>query len=112
MEISSINARAMMVPMDLAQNQTSSSSKASDVKKVSQQFEAILMRQFLSKSVSSMMDSENSPSGDVYGYFLTDVLSQKLAEGGGLGVGKVLERQLSPAGMSASNGPAQANVKS
>ena len=99
-----------MVPLDLAQNATPTAGNSSDVKKVSQQFEAILMRQFLSKSVSSMMDSENSPSGDVYGYFLTDVLSQKLAEGGGLGIAHVLQRQLSPTAKSAAGATPQSNL--
>jgi flagellar protein FlgJ len=65
-------------------------------KVVSGQFEAILLKQFLNDSVSSMMGGDNSPSGSVYGYLLTDVLSQKLGASGGMGISKVIEQQLSP----------------
>jgi Rod binding domain-containing protein len=33
---------------------------------------------------------------DVYGYMLTDAMSQSLAKGGGLGLASVLEQQLTP----------------
>ena len=84
----------MNVPLALqAQQGSSQNQNAKQAHQVAQQFEAILTRQFLSKTVSSMMDSDKSPGGDVYGYFLTDVLAQKMSEGNGLGLGKVLERQ-------------------
>jgi Rod binding domain-containing protein len=75
-------------------------------KVVAGQFEAILLRQFLSDSVGSMMGGENSPAGSVYGYLLTDVLSQKLAAGGGMGISKVIEQQLAPRGQTAAPGAA------
>ena len=102
MQISSITAQTALAPLNNGTGIPSGKSPVSQGKQVAQQFEAILMRQFLSKSVSSMMDSDNSPGGDVYGYFLTDVLAQKLTEGGGLGLGKVLEKQFSAPGQSAS----------
>ena len=89
----------MNVP--LALQSASDKATPSQGKAVAQQFEAILTRQFLSKTVSSMMDSDKNPAGDVYGYFLTDVLAQKLSEGGGLGLGKVLEKQFGNAGQAA-----------
>ncbi len=71
--------------------------QAEQVKAVSGQFEAILLRQFLQESVGSIMGGkEGGASAGVYGYLLTDVLASKLAEGGGLGLGRVLEHQLSP----------------
>lgn len=71
------------------------------VKAVSGQFEAILLRQFLQESVSGLMGGENAgPSGNVYGYLLTDVLASKLSEGGGLGLSNILEKQLTPHGRS------------
>ena len=75
-------------------------------KVVSEQFDAILLRQFLSDSVGSMMGGQDSPSGSVYGYLMTDVLAQKLAAGGGMGISKVIEQQLSPPGQSAGAGAA------
>lgn len=71
--------------------------QAEQVKAVSGQFEAILLRQFLQESVGSIMGGkEAGASAGVYGYLLTDVLATKLAEGGGLGLGQVLQHQLSP----------------
>lgn len=65
------------------------------------QFEAILLRQFLQDSVGKIMGGHDSgPQGGVYGYLLTDVLASKLAEGGGLGLSRVLQQQLSPQGVS------------
>jgi Rod binding domain-containing protein len=61
------------------------------------QFEAILLRQFLQESVGKIMGGQDGGAqGGVYGYFLTDVLASKLADGGGLGLGRVLRQQLSP----------------
>jgi len=65
-------------------------------KQASRQFEAILMRQFLSTSVGAMLGGEQSSSGSVYGYMLTDVLAQKLSDGNGLGLSKMIETQLTP----------------
>ena len=67
------------------------------VKAAAGQFEAILLRQFLQESVGKIMNPTGSDAGGgVYSYLLTDVLAGKLAEGGGLGLGKVLEQQLGP----------------
>ena len=75
-------------------------------KVVAGQFEAILLRQFLSDSVGSMMGGQDSPAVNVYGYLLTDVLSQKLAASGGMGISKVIEQQLAPRGQTAAPGAA------
>jgi flagellar protein FlgJ len=72
---------------------------AEQVRAVAAQFEAILLRQFLQESVGSMMGGAKAgPEGNVYGYLLTDVLAGKLAEGGGLGLARVLQQQLTPRG--------------
>jgi Rod binding domain-containing protein len=71
---------------------------AAQRKAVAGQFEAILLRQFLSGSVGSMLGGDDSAAGSVYGYMLTDVLSQKLAQGSGMGLGKMIEKQLTPTG--------------
>ena len=62
------------------------------VKKVSQQFESILIRQFLSESMKSLL--EEGPSGQVYGYMLTDSLADSISKGGGLGLCSVFQAQL------------------
>ena len=62
-------------------------SPKAQAKVVSQQFESVLLKQFLDKSVGSMMGS--GAGSDVYGYMLTDALSQSLAKGGGLGLSSI-----------------------
>lgn len=68
------------------------SQKPEEIKKASQQFESILIRQFLSESMKSLL--ENGPSGQVYGYMLTDSLADSISKGGGLGLCSVLQAQL------------------
>lgn len=70
--------------------------EAADRKKVSQQFEAILVRQLLGKTMSSMLGSKESTAGSVYGDMLTDSMATQLSAGLGLGLGRMLERQLAP----------------
>jgi Rod binding domain-containing protein len=65
-------------------------------KKAAAQFEAILVRQMLSSSVGSMMGGEGKTAGMMYGDLMTDVLAQKLTAGQGLGLGKMIETQLTP----------------
>ena len=73
---------------------------AAEVKKAASQFEAIILRQLLAPSIEPVMSGgmggEGKDSGGgVYGYMLTDVLATSLAQGGGLGWGRLLEKQLS-----------------
>jgi Rod binding domain-containing protein len=75
---------------------------AEQAKAAAGQFEAILLRQFLQESIGSMMGCDKAGAeGNVYGYLLTDVLASKLASGGGLGLSKILQQQLTPRGASA-----------
>jgi len=84
-------------------------SPAQQRKAAATQFEAILLRQFLNDSMTSLMGGEDSPSGSVYGYMLTDVMAGKLAQGGGMGLGKIIQQQLTPRGDSAA-GPASSEA--
>jgi Rod binding domain-containing protein len=76
---------------------------------VAGQFEAILLRQFLSKSVGSMMGGEDNAQGSIYGYLLTDTLAQSMASGGGLGMAKMIEQQLTPRGQPAAAAATKGN---
>jgi len=69
---------------------------AADRKKVSQQFEAILVRQLLGKTMTKMLGSGDSTANSVYGDMLTDTLATQLTAGQGLGLGRMLEKQLTP----------------
>jgi flagellar protein FlgJ len=72
--------------------------EAAQRKQVAGQFEAILVRQMLGKSVGSMLGGDAGVAGTVYGDMMTDVLAQKLTAGGGLGLAPMIERQLTPRG--------------
>lgn len=99
MDISAVDTTLASMPGGvLGQRVRSTNSPETQRKAAASQFEAILLRQFLNDSVGSMMGGEKSAQGSVYGYLLTDVLSQKLAQGGGLGLAKTIEQQLTPPG--------------
>jgi len=71
------------------------------IKKAASQFEAIILRQMLAPSMESMMSgglsgSKESGGGGMYGYMLTDTLANSLSQGGGLGLARMLEKQLTP----------------
>ncbi len=71
---------------------------AEDLRKAASQFEAILVRQLLGPTMNSLLSAGASGSGgvgsDVYGYMLTDVFSNALASGQGLGLSNIIELQL------------------
>jgi Rod binding domain-containing protein len=62
------------------------------VAQAAQQFEGILLRQILNESLKPLL--ENGPGAQVYGYFLTGSLAESIGKAGGLGLGSVLETQL------------------
>ena len=71
-------------------------SPAEQRKEVSAQFEAILVRQLLGPTMSSMLGKDGGAASNVYGDMLTDTFAQQLTRGGGLGLGRMLEKQLTP----------------
>jgi len=62
------------------------------VSKAAEQFEGILLRQILTESMKPLL--ENGPGAQVYGYFLTASLAESIGRAGGLGLGHVLQTQL------------------
>ena len=63
-----------------------------DLEKAAQQFESILVRQFLTESMGSLL--EGGAPGEVFGYLLTDSLANSISQSGGLGVSSVIQAQL------------------
>jgi Rod binding domain-containing protein len=57
-------------------------------------FEAILLRQFLSESMKPLL--QGGPGGQVYGYLITESLADSMAKAGGLGLSSILQTQFSP----------------
>lgn len=94
MEILPTNAASALAPDLVGQLHMAGNSTSAQAKVVSEQFESVLLRQFLDKSMGSMMGG--GAGSDVYSYMLTDALSQSLAKGGGLGMSSILQQQLSP----------------
>jgi Rod binding domain-containing protein len=73
---------------------------------VGAQFEAILVRQLLGKTMNSMLGgAEGGVAGSVYGDMLSETIATQLTSGPGLGIGRMLEQQLSPRGIRASASP-------
>lgn len=71
-------------------------SPAEQSKEVAAQFEAILVRQLLAPTMTSMLGKEGGTASNVYGDMLTDSFAQQLTRGGGLGLGGLLAQQLAP----------------
>lgn len=71
---------------------TTAGAKPADADKVPEQFEAILLRQFLSESMKPLL--QEGHAGQVYGYLLTDSLAASVASAGGLGLRSILQAQL------------------
>ena len=74
---------------------------SADIRKAASQFEAIILRQLLEPSLAPIMSGGlagegGAGGGGMYAYMLGDVLSTSLAQGGGLGWARLLEKQLSP----------------
>ena len=66
-----------------------------------QQFEALILRQLLEPAMEPLMSGGlggEQSGGGVYGYMATDVMANSLSQGGGLGLSKILEKQLTPKG--------------
>jgi Rod binding domain-containing protein len=96
MDISAIASSSSALPGALNLRGLANATPAAQRKAVGTQFEAILLRQFLSESVGKMMGGEDSAQGSVYGYMLTDSMAQTMAAGGGMGLAKIIEQQLTP----------------
>lgn len=85
----------------MLQRQMQGSSGRPPAQAAAEQFEAILVRQLLGEALKPMFGAEaggKAPGSDVYQYLVTDVVAQSVAQGGGLGIAKMLVPQLTPQG--------------
>lgn len=92
MSISPLSASPTALPTPEIDPLSSADSQAAGVEKASHQFESILLRQFLTDSMKPLL--EGGPTGQVYGYLLTDALANSISDAGGLGLSSVLQSQL------------------
>lgn len=88
----SIPAISSALPAGAAAERANAASAPAGLGEASRQFEAILLRQFLGESMKPLL--EGGPSGQVYGYLLTDSLADSLSKGGGLGLASIIQAQL------------------
>jgi flagellar protein FlgJ len=113
MEVSSINSAAdarRVFATETGAGTASSSAQpsAKQIQAAARQFEAIILRQLLSPAIEPLMShglggnsagkGSGSGGGGVYGYLVTDVLANSLSQGGGLGLARMLGKQLTPKG--------------
>jgi Rod binding domain-containing protein len=71
--------------------------EAEKTKFVTEQFESVLVKQFLNDALKPMFKgvfNENSEGHRLYRHFFTDALSESIAQGGGFGVSTILQQQL------------------
>tara|TARA_B100000212_G_scaffold295704_1_gene238835 strand:+ start:1283 stop:1627 length:345 start_codon:yes stop_codon:yes gene_type:complete len=69
---------------------------------VSQQFESVLVKQFLKEALKPMFNgvfNEEGGAHRMYRHFFTDAISESIANGGGFGVSSILQQQLNQASM-------------
>jgi flagellar protein FlgJ len=92
------NTDASRVPLEsLAANKALSQEQK--VGEASRQFEAVLLRQFLSEAQKPVITSEmtdNSTAAGIYQDLITNQLADNLSRNGGIGLAKTFERQLAP----------------
>ena len=65
---------------------------------VSQQFESVLVKQFLNEALKPMFQGVFNEDGNahrLYRHFFTDAISESIASGGGFGISTLLQQQLS-----------------
>jgi Rod binding domain-containing protein len=92
MDLAAISSQLSPIGLDKIET-AGNSQDPKTIAKVSKQFESILLRQFLGESMKSLL--QDGPSGQVYGYFLTDSLANEISEGGGIGLAHIIQTQLS-----------------
>ena len=94
--VADYDRRLAGVSLSVAPQKLSQLPPAQQAREVGRQFEAILVRQLLSESVGKSLMGSDGAQSDVYGYMMTDLLADRLTQGSGFGLGKMLARQLAP----------------
>ena len=84
---------SMLMEMAHSKNTTHNQKVAA----VSDQFESVLVKQFLKEALKPMFKSvfnEDGGAHRMYRHFFTDAISESIASGGGFGVSSILQQQL------------------
>lgn len=81
--------------MEMAHSKHASESEKNAA--VSQQFESVLVKQFLKEALKPMFKgvfNEDGGAHRMYRHFFTDAISESIATGGGFGMSNILQQQL------------------
>ena len=84
---------SMLMEMAHSKNTTHNQKVAA----VSDQFESVLVKQFLKEALKPMFKgvfNEDGGAHRMYRHFFTDAISESIASGGGFGVSSILQQQL------------------
>jgi len=76
---------------------SSPGSEAGKLKEASEQFEAILIRQYLNEALTPVLQDGsggNESGAHLYQHMITDVLANQLSQGSSFGVASLLQMQL------------------
>ena len=100
MESSKISSNSVSLDSSLLMEvvHAKNKSESEKTKFVTEQFESVLVKQFLNDALKPMFKgvfNENSEGHRLYRHFFTDVLSESITQGGGFGVSSILQQQLS-----------------
>lgn len=87
-----------LAPPSSRTNPAAQPSPAAERRQAGAQFEAILVRQLLGPSLTSMLGSEGGAAANLYGDILTETFARQLTAGPGLGLGSMIAAQLGPQG--------------
>ena len=85
--------------MEMAQSKNTTHNQK--VAAVSDQFESVLVKQFLKEALKPMFKgvfNEDGGAHRMYRHFFTDAISESIASGGGFGVSTILQQQLQSEG--------------
>lgn len=103
-------AKASQLKGSALRNATPAAQRAA----VAAQFEAVLVRQLLGNTMTKMLGgAEGGAASGVYGDMLSETMASQLTAGQGLGLGRVIEQQLTPRGaawIDTSSNPPAASV--
>lgn len=90
--LSGVTATSPDLQLLQVEGQLQNQATRKDPTEVARQFEAILVRQMLSESMKSLLES--GKEAQVYGFYISEALADGITKGGGLGIRSILESQL------------------
>jgi len=99
METSGISNQYMSLDSSSLQELVKSKNASANQKNavVSQQFESVMIKQFLNDALKPMFKGVFNEEGEghrLYRHFFTDAISESIAKGGGFGISSILQQQL------------------